>query len=151
MRRKPSGNTCSRKRRMNSPASSVIALVLPTETNAAAVTIDEPAGGDGNVMGVAAEIVENLLRPAEGPRGIDHPLDLAQRLQMCGESRRVQPLRQSRGLRTQEHRIKMKRHGREAEGGGCGRNTTFLVKTWRQPRKLFEGPRESARLTLQAW
>src|SRR5438132_11394098 len=89
MRRKPSGNTCSRKRRMNSPASSVIALVLPTETNAAAVTIDEPAVGDGNVMGVAAEIVENLLRPAEGPLGIDNPLDLAQRLQMCGESRRV--------------------------------------------------------------
>src|SRR5439155_13183889 len=61
----------------------VRAVVLPAETNAAAVTIDKSAVGDGNAMGVAAEIVENLLRPAEGPLGIDHPLDLAQRLQMC--------------------------------------------------------------------
>jgi hypothetical protein len=53
------------------------------------LTIEKPAVGDGSAMGVAAEIVENLLRPAEGPLGVDHPLHLAQRLQMCGESRRV--------------------------------------------------------------
>ena len=65
------------------------AVVFPPEANTAVLTIEKPAVGDGNAMGVAAEIVENLLRPAEGPLGVDHPLDLAQSLQMCGESRRA--------------------------------------------------------------
>src|SRR5882724_3900114 len=63
------------------------AVVFPAETNPPVVTIDKPAVGDGNAMGVAAEIVEDLLRPAEGTLGVDHPLDLSQRLQRCGESR----------------------------------------------------------------
>ena len=54
------------------------AVVLPAEANTAVVTIEKSAVGDGNAMGVAAEIVKNLLRPSEGPLGIDHPLDLAQ-------------------------------------------------------------------------
>ena len=37
-------------------------------------------------MGVSRQIGEHGLRPAERPLGIDHPLDVAQRRQICLES-----------------------------------------------------------------
>ena len=78
----PSGRTCSRKRRMNSSASSVIALdlssgaiILPAEADAV-VAVEKPAIGDGDAMGVAAEVVEDLCGTAERALGVDDPFDL---------------------------------------------------------------------------
>ena len=41
---------------------------------------DQTAVGDGHAMGVAGQIGEHRLGPGEGALGIDHPVDLAQRL-----------------------------------------------------------------------
>ena len=46
---------------------------------------DQTAVGDGHAMGVAGQIGEHRLGPGEGALGIDHPVDLAQRLQERGE------------------------------------------------------------------
>ncbi|MET4222195.1 hypothetical protein ABIB00_007431 [Bradyrhizobium sp. LB14.3] len=36
---------------------------------------DEPAFGDGDAMGVAAEMGQHLCGPAEGPLGVNNPVD----------------------------------------------------------------------------
>src|SRR5206468_3331762 len=61
------------------------AVVLPPEDDTVVVAGDEAAVGDGDAMGVAAEIGEHRLRPGEGSLGIDDPLDLAQRRQIGRE------------------------------------------------------------------
>ena len=65
------------------------AIILPAEADATVLAGEEPAVGDRDAMGVAAEIVEHLLRPAEGTLGVDDPFDVAQRLKMAGEGRRL--------------------------------------------------------------
>ena len=77
---------------MNSPASSVmtlrrpsLAVVLPEEADGVVGHGDEPAVGDGDAVGVAAEIGEHLLGAAEGRLGVDHPVDPAQRRAVGGE------------------------------------------------------------------
>ena len=69
MRWKPSGRVCSRKRRMNSSASSVmtfdlaaVAIILPAEGDLAVGHADQTGVGDGDAMGVAAEIGQHLFR-----------------------------------------------------------------------------------------
>src|SRR3954468_10208597 len=96
MRRKPRGRTCSRNRRMNSPASSVIALplwrgrgALPPEADAPILAREQTAVGEGDPVRVAAEIVENLPGPAERSLGIDDPFDAAQRLDMRAKRGRL--------------------------------------------------------------
>jgi len=37
-------------------------------------------------MGIAPQIVEDLLRPAEGTFGVNDPVDFAERLQIASES-----------------------------------------------------------------
>ena len=53
----------------------VLAVVLPGEGDVVLVAGDEPAIGDGDAMGVAAEIGEHLGGAAEGLLGIDDPVD----------------------------------------------------------------------------
>ena len=54
------------------PAFSVVgAIVLVTKRHVMAVCRDEASVGDGDPVRVAREIVEDGLRPAEGPLGID--------------------------------------------------------------------------------
>src|SRR4051795_6440307 len=96
MRRKPRGRTCSRNRRMNSPASSghrfalvAGAVVLPAEADAPILAREQTAVGEGDPVRVAAEIVENLPGPAERSLGIDDPFDAAQRLDVRTESGRL--------------------------------------------------------------
>ena len=55
-----------------------LAVVLPGEADPAVVEADQAAVGDGDAMGVAAEIAENLLRSGEGRLGVDHPVDGSQ-------------------------------------------------------------------------
>ena len=87
-----------RKRRMNSSVASVIdlvavaafgAIVLPPEGDAVAVERDQPAVGDGDAVGVAREIGQHGLGPAERALGVDDPFGFAQRRQIRREGLRV--------------------------------------------------------------
>ena len=55
------------------------AIILPAEGDAVIVEGDEAAVGDGDPVGVAGEIGEHRLRPAERALGVDDPLGFAQR------------------------------------------------------------------------
>jgi len=61
-------------------------VVLPAEADATILTGEEPAVCDCDAMGVAPQIIEDLLWPCEWAFGIDDPLELAEWLQIAGES-----------------------------------------------------------------
>ena len=63
----------------------VAAVVLVAEGHAALVESDEPAVRDGDAVGVAGEIGEHRLGPGEGRLGVDEPVLLPERREMCGE------------------------------------------------------------------
>src|SRR5271166_466906 len=50
-------------------------VIFPSERDGAVLERDQPAVGDGDAMGVAGEISEHRLGPAEGSLGIDDPCD----------------------------------------------------------------------------
>jgi hypothetical protein len=64
------------------------AVVLPLETDTIILAGEETAVGDGDAMGVAAEIVEHLLGSAERPFDLDDPGDAAQGGKVTGEGDR---------------------------------------------------------------
>ena len=66
-------------------AAALLPIVLPEEADGTVGHGDEPAVGDRNAMGVAAEIGQHLLGAAEGRFGVDHPVDPAQRRAIGGE------------------------------------------------------------------
>ena len=57
----------------------VVAIVLPGEPDMFVVAGLDAAVGDGDAMGVAAEIGENLRRSAEGLLGVDDPIEATHR------------------------------------------------------------------------
>ena len=61
------------------------AIVLPLEGDAIAVERDQPAVGDGNAVGVARQIGEHGLGPAEWTLAVDDPFRLACRRQIRRE------------------------------------------------------------------
>ena len=71
------------------PFAPVSAIVLPLEGNGLAVESEEPAVGDGDAVGVARQIGEHRLRPAERALGVDDPFGFAQRREICREGLRV--------------------------------------------------------------
>ena len=52
-------------------------VVLPGKGDAPVIEADQAAVGDGDAVGVAAEIGEHRLGAGEGALGVDHPFDLA--------------------------------------------------------------------------
>src|SRR5438128_8302049 len=64
---------------------SVLAIVLPAETDMGRVEIKQAAVGDGDAMGVAREIGQDLLWTGEGLLGVDDPFGLAQRREVSSE------------------------------------------------------------------
>ena len=62
-----------------------VPVVLPAEADLAVGHAEEPAVGDGDAVGVAPEIGEDLLGPAERALGVDHPVDPAQQGAVGGE------------------------------------------------------------------
>ena len=52
-------------------------IVLPSEDDAVAVAGDQPAVGDGDAVGIAGQIGQHGLWPAERALGIDHPFGSA--------------------------------------------------------------------------
>ena len=55
-----------------------VSIVPPAEGDAIVLKGHEPMVGDGNAMGVASQIVENMLGAAEGWLGVDDPVLLAE-------------------------------------------------------------------------
>ncbi len=60
--------------------------VSPAKGDLATLQGDEAVIGDGHPMGIATEIVENLLRAAEGWFAVDHPVLVKQLPQERGEN-----------------------------------------------------------------
>lgn len=52
-----------------------VAIILPSERDVIAAHGNEAGVGDGNTVGIAAEIGQHLCRACEGRLGIDHPID----------------------------------------------------------------------------
>ena len=55
-----------------------VGIVLPTEGDALVFESHQAMVGDGDAMGVAGQIVENMVGTAEGRLGIDDPVLLAE-------------------------------------------------------------------------
>ena len=53
----------------------VVGIVLPAESDAAVVVIDEPIVGQRDAVRVPPEVLEHLLGASEGPLRIDDPVD----------------------------------------------------------------------------
>src|SRR5271165_5913323 len=63
--------------------------VSPTERNLAIGKSDESVVGDGNAMGVGAQIAQHMFRPSEGALGVDDPVMAEQYAQPCCEGTRL--------------------------------------------------------------
>ena len=63
----------------------VVAIILPAEADPALGKTDQAAVGDGDAMGIAAEIIKHLLGSAERSLGVDDPANGAQRPQAGSE------------------------------------------------------------------
>ena len=81
---------------MNSSAGTVItldlpgvAVIFPLEGDLAVLEGQQTAVGDGDAMGVAAEILQHVLRSAKGGLGVDHPFLVLEWRQVAGKSGRV--------------------------------------------------------------
>jgi hypothetical protein len=71
-----------RRQRHRFPAAEPFdAIVLPAERHATIISGDQPAVRDGDAMGVAREIAQDLLWPGERLFAVDDPLGWAQRCQ----------------------------------------------------------------------
>src|SRR5712692_6094072 len=57
-------------------ASTAVAIVLPAKLNRPVIKVEQPVVGDGNAVGVACDVSEDLFRSVEGWFGIDHPICL---------------------------------------------------------------------------
>src|SRR5262249_7067058 len=62
-----------------------VPIVLPTESHLVGFEFYQALIGDGDAMGVAAEVGEHLLWPTEGRLGIDHPFFTTQGRQEARE------------------------------------------------------------------
>ena len=59
--------------------------IAPAEGDVAIGESDQPGVGDGDAMGVGAEIAQHMFRSAEGRLGVDDPVVAEQYAQPCGE------------------------------------------------------------------
>src|SRR5882724_5176800 len=62
-----------------------MSIVLPSKRYLAVLQRQQALIGDGHAMRVAAQIIQYLLRTAEGWLGVDHPFLLFQRSQVCSQ------------------------------------------------------------------
>ena len=69
-------------------------IIAPAEAHLSICESKQPTVGDGDAVGIAAEIGEHLLGSAEGSLGVDNPVNLAQGRKMPGESGRIGEVRE---------------------------------------------------------
>jgi len=63
----------------------LVLIVLISESDVSLFQFFQPVIGDGNPVRVAAQVIQNPFRTAEGRLGINDPLAVAERRQMPGE------------------------------------------------------------------
>ncbi len=61
----------------------IVPVVLPTEGDLAWLDRDQAPVGDGDSMGVAGQVLENLLGTSERGFAIDHPVGLFKTLEIA--------------------------------------------------------------------
>lgn len=66
-----------------------IAVIFPAERDMVIGDLGQSVVGDGNAMGVAAEITKDMVRPAKGRFGVDDPVGGAEAVDKRGESLRI--------------------------------------------------------------
>jgi hypothetical protein len=66
-----------------------VAVVFPLEGDLALLQLQQAAIGNGHAMSVAAQILQHVLRSAEGSLGVNHPVFLFPWGQIAGKSQRV--------------------------------------------------------------
>jgi len=67
----------------------VVPVIPPVEADLAVVHGHQAIVGDGNAVGIAPDVVENLLRPGERPLRVDNPIGLPGRRQVTPERGRL--------------------------------------------------------------
>ena len=63
--------------------------IAPAESDVALCESDQSGVGDGDAMGVGAEIAQHMFRAAEGGLGVDDPIVAEQNPQPCSEGARL--------------------------------------------------------------
>jgi hypothetical protein len=63
-----------------------VGIVSPAKGDAIVLKGHETMVGDGDAMGIAGQVVENLFRAAEGWLGVDHPVFLTELPEEVGEA-----------------------------------------------------------------
>jgi len=105
-----------------------IVIVLPGEGDMGLVEGDEAGVGDGDAMGVAAEIGEHLGGAAEGLLGVNDPVDPPHGGETFGEGRRIGERR---------------KFAEEAEVASCeGRRQPLEEQPPEQPRERLDRQKE---------
>jgi len=66
-----------------------VGRIAPAEGDVALGESDQPAVGDGDAMGVGAEIAQHMFRSSEGPLGVNDPVVVEQDPQPCSEGARL--------------------------------------------------------------
>ena len=62
-----------------------VPVILPAEADLAVVHGHQAVVGDGDAVGIPADVVEDLCRPGERPLGVDHPFGVPNRRQIAPE------------------------------------------------------------------
>jgi hypothetical protein len=65
------------------------AIVLPAETDGVSIGLDKSGVGDGDAVGVAAEISGDMLRIIERAFGIDYPANVSEEVEVLEKRDRV--------------------------------------------------------------
>ena len=106
----------------------IVAVVLPGEGDMIVVAGLDAAVGDGDAMGVAAEIGENLGGSAERLLGVDDPIDATHGGKMGGEGVGIGEMREI---------------AEEVRGAGVeGRLQAFEEQAAEQPGERLDGEKE---------
>ena len=64
----------------------LVFVVLIGETDLPVLESFQPVVGDGDTMGIAAQVIEDSARAVEWRLGVDHPFTVMERRQLAGEA-----------------------------------------------------------------
>ncbi len=74
----------------------VVAVVLPAESDLSIIDIQEPIVRDRHTVGIAADVIEDLLWPSKRRFGVNDPFLLSQGIEISSEGRALTQLLQGR-------------------------------------------------------
>src|SRR6516165_2816871 len=92
MHEEPTDELVRRERHHLVTRGTVEPVVLPFEGNVLVIVCDQAAVRDGDPVGIAGEIAQDFLGPAEGSLAVDDPFAVAQWCQIGGERFRIAEL-----------------------------------------------------------